>query len=365
MTSSSIYKIAIIGTRGVPAKYGGFETLAENIVHYHQKNTLPDLITVYCSTQNGIEPSRSYLSARLKYIPLNANGLQSILYDVISLILAMWAQNNTILLLGVSGALILPLIRSVSRARIVTNIDGIEWQRSKWRWPIKYFLKFSERMAVRFSHAVIADNDAISRYVAQNYGVECDVIAYGGDHAISVAAIQVDELNIPVAYAFSVCRIEPENNVHLILDAFARQKDLGLVMVGNWSNSNYGEKLYAKYKKFDHIALYHPIYELGKLKTLRTNTCLYVHGHSAGGTNPSLVEAMHFGRPVAAFDCSFNRATTENKSLFFRDSDELLQIINRRNNPKFGSSGLDLLEVARRRYSWEIIASEYFHLMRN
>ena len=161
--------ISIIGTVGVPANYGGFETLAENLVKYHAANSLRDPTTVYCSGKSYPTHERSFLSAKLKYIPLNANGAQSIPYDIWSLFSAVWNRSDVIMLLGVSGAVALPLVRLFSSARIVTNINGIEWRREKWQGLAKRFLRFSEKTAVRFSHEVIADNAAIAAYVKEAF----------------------------------------------------------------------------------------------------------------------------------------------------------------------------------------------------
>ncbi len=353
-------KVAIIGTVGVPANYGGFETLVENLVRYHDANALPYDVTVYCSSKSYDEQKPVYLSAHLKYIPLQANGAQSIVYDWISLLLAMW-RADVILLLGVSGATMLPVVRLLSSAKIVTNIDGIEWRRQKWKGLAKWFLKFSEKVAVRFSHEVIADNGAIAEYIKETYGVDAHVIAYGGDHALGVEAVPVDELKLPSIYAFSVCRIEPENNVHMIIEAFAAQTDLPLVIVGNWDSSEYGRNLRVQYVGVDHIHLLNPIYDLGKLNTLRSQANIYVHGHSAGGTNPSLVEAMHFGIPVFAYDCNFNRFTTEDKAIYFSDVHDLLQALTQ----KYPSnSGEMMAAIAQRRYTWGIVAGLYFSLLK-
>ena len=355
-------KVAILGTVGVPANYGGFETLVENLVHYHLAQALSYDVTVYCSSKSYEEHPSSYLSAKLKYIPLQANGAQSIAYDMWSLLSAMW-RSDVILLLGVSGATILPLIRLLSSAKIVTNIDGIEWRREKWQGLAKWFLRFSEKIAVRFSHEVIADNGGIAEYVKETYGVDAHVIAYGGDHAVSVEAQSVEDLTIPQKYAFSVCRIEPENNVHMIVEAFAKQSDLPLVMVGNWKSSNYGRNLQQKYHQTGRVMLLDPIYDIGKLKTLRANAALYVHGHSAGGTNPSLVEAMHFGMPIVAFDCVFNRCTTENKAFYFDSVEALNAFILTLMEKQTTKMGRDLQDVANRRYTWSVVAEQYFHLL--
>lgn len=353
--------IAILGTVGMPANYGGFETLAENLVVYHQAQGIQDKLTVYCSAQAYTEKKEKYRTAHLKYIPLNANGAQSIPYDIWGLLSAVWHRNDVLLQLGVSGAIALPLVRLISKAKVITNIDGIEWRRDKWSPFAKWFLRFSEKLAVRFSHEVIADNQAIAEYVKETYGVDAHVIAYGGDHAVAVDAESVAEYNLPEKYAFSVCRIEPENNVHMIVEAFAAQNEFPLVMVGNWNNGEYGQEIRRKYRDFEHIHLLDPVYDLGKLKTLRSEASIYVHGHSAGGTNPSLVEAMHFGKPILAFDCDFNRYTTENKANYFLSNKSLQDVIctfNIKND-----IGQAMKEIAKRRYTWQKVAAKYFNLI--
>jgi len=356
-------KVAILGTVGVPANYGGFETLAENLVRYHVDSQSTFDLTVYCSSRNLSRKEKQFYSARLRYLPFHANGTQSILYDIIALFSAVRHRVDTILLLGVSGAIAIPLVRFCLSAKIITNIDGIEWLRDKWKGPAKWFLKFSEKMAVRFSHEVIADNAAIADYVRSTYATDCHVIAYGGDHVLEVSAQPLEDIDLPENFAVTVCRIEPENNLHLILDAFSRQSEYSLVIVGNWHSSAYGRELRDRYNSATHICLLDPIYDLGKLKTLRSQAVFYVHGHSAGGTNPSLVEAMHFGMPILAYDCDFNRATTESRALFFADSDQLLNLMREPGPAEMERIGRDMLEIARRRYTWKVVGKEYFDLM--
>ena len=361
--SDSMKNIAIIGTVGLPANYGGFETLVENLVKYHYAASLPDQITVYCSSKSYSSMEEFFLSARLRYVWLHANGAQSIVYDITSLISAVFHRNDVILLLGVSGAIALPFVRFFSSVRIITNIDGIEWRRDKWQGWAKLFLRFSEKMAVRFSHEVIADNGAIAKYVKHTYGVDSHVIAYGGDHAVAVEATALDEYELPESYVFSVCRIEPENNVHMVLGAFAGLNSQALVIVGNWDSSEYGRVLRDKYGSCGNLFLLDPIYDLGKLKTLRQHATFYVHGHSAGGTNPSLVEAMHFGRPVLAFDCNFNRCTTEDKAYYFNTAQQLQNLMGSVGFENAKRVGLDMLEIAQRCYNWHIVAQQYFTLL--
>jgi glycosyltransferase involved in cell wall biosynthesis len=344
--------ISIIGTVGVPACYGGFETLVENLLD--ENDTHHDL-TVYCSSKSYSEQPYKYKNATLKYIPLNANGAQSVLYDVWSLFHAVYKRTDTILLLGVSGAICLPFIRLFSKAKIVTNIDGLEWRRSKWGTLAKHFLKFSEKIAVKYSDVVVADNQAIADYVKSEYGSTSEVIAYGGDHAVIKELTTHDE-----DYALALCRIEPENNVELILESFSKT-DEKIQFIGNWSNSTFGQEMKAKYQKFPNIQIVDPIYDLVKLFEIRTHCSYYVHGHSAGGTNPSLVEMMHFAKNIAAFDCNYNRASTEGEANYFSDATELVALI--RDSSALVNSD-KMLEIAERRYTWNIVKAQYFALFK-
>lgn len=356
-------RIAILGTVGVPANYGGFETLADNLVRFHHVCELPGELVVYCSAKSYSEKLDSYLGAKLRYINLNANGVSSILYDIVSLFSAVFKRADVILLLGVSGAIALPFVRLVSRARIITNIDGIEWKRDKWKGLAKWFLRFSEKMAVKFSHEVVADNAGIAQHVAESYGRKCHVIAYGGDHAVQARPAAYSDKTLPEKYAFALCRIEPENNISLILQAFSLYPALPLVFVGNWNNSHFGRALKQQYDAVAHIHFLDPIYDLELLHSIRSGAEFYVHGHSAGGTNPSLVEMMHFGKAVLAFDCVFNRFTTQNKALFFNSPDELLDIVSNLTAERMQSMGTEMALIANDMYTWDKIGLAYFALI--
>lgn len=358
-----VRKIAILGTVGIPATYGGFETLAENLARYFHAKELPGRLVVYCSAKSCPERPVSYLGVELRYVGLKANGVSSILYDIVSLFSAVRHGSNVILLLGVSGAIALPLIRLISHARIVTNIDGIEWKRAKWKGLARGVLRLSERFAVRFSHEVIADNRGIARHVMETYGRDCQVIAYGGDHAVVAQAQPYKGEALPSHYALALCRIEPENNVALILEAFAQQPEMPLVFVGNWCNSPFGQALKQRYRNVRHLHLLDPIYDPGVLRTLRGNAVLYIHGHSAGGTNPSLVEMMHFGVPVSAFDCVFNRFTTDGQAIFFANAEQLAARVARLDAAEAEKIGIAMLRIARERYTWDAVGAAYFNLL--
>ena len=353
-------KVSIIGVVGVPANYGGFETLVENMIGENASSEVA--YTIYCSSKGYTERLTSYKGASLKYIPLQANGSQSIVYDIWSLLKATF-HSDVILILGVSGCCFLPIYRLFSKKRLVINIDGLEHRRDKWGKWTRRFLKFSEKMAVKYADVVVTDNKGIQDYVSEEYGKESALIAYGGDHVLrSISDNDCQRIlqQYPVVegnFAFSVCRIEPENNVHITLEAFKKSKK-SILFVGNWSRSEYGQNLFRTYGQCENIHLINPIYDLNTLYVLRKCCAVYIHGHSAGGTNPSLVEAMFFKKPIIAFDVVYNRETTENKATYFKDADELVsclqqEVILLKKNAEC------MFEVAQRRYKWNIIAKQY------
>lgn len=341
----------IIGTVGVPACYGGFESLVQNLVDYQSKNIN---YHVFCSVGSYKEKKNKYKDALLTYLPIKANGISSILYDILSLVICIRKKPDVTLILGVSGCIFLPLYRLFSSSRIVTNIDGLEWRREKWGGMTKRFLKFSERLAVRFSDVVISDNQAIADYVSSEYGVNSEVIAYGGDHVMTI------DHSAPVVkkdYYLSLCRIEPENNVEMILSAFAKSGEK-LKFIGNWDASVYGRDLKRRYSECKNIDIIAPIYDISTLFKIRSSCKAYVHGHSAGGTNPSLVEAMQFGMPIYAFDCTFNRYTTNNSAFYFSDVESLRRSLSI-DNSSMSRVGAEMKRIALEYYQWQIIVDRY------
>ncbi|MDN3679469.1 DUF1972 domain-containing protein [Vibrio tapetis subsp. quintayensis] len=347
-------KVVVIGTVGIPACYGGFESLVENLTLNKNHGTK---YSVFCSGKSYTDRLDEHNTAKLYYLPLKANGIQSIPYDILSMMKTWVIKPDVVLILGVSGCVFLPIFKFFSKSKIVTNIDGLEWKREKWgRW-VKRFLKFSESIAVKHSDVIVTDNQAITDYVFDEYGVKSETIAYGGDHAIpkNSAHYEAKKGN----YALGLCRIEPENNVEMILEAYSRTTK-HLKFVGNWAASEFGRKLKRTYSKYTNIELLDPIYDIEELYRLRSDCSLYLHGHSAGGTNPSLVEMMHFGVPILAFDCNFNRYSTEEKACYFKSSVDLAKLLNADSNTKeLKSNGKAMREVAISRYTWEIIAHKY------
>jgi glycosyltransferase involved in cell wall biosynthesis len=350
--------IAIIGTNGLPGRYGGWDQLLNHITdHLKEKYSF----TVYTSSHNAQPGITEVNGAKLKVIPLKANGPQSVPYDIISMIHAVF-KYDILLILGTSGCIFLPIIRLFNK-KIILNPDGAEWKRGKWSKPAQWFLRISEKFGVKYSHIVISDNKKIQEHILNTYGVNSELIEYGGDNANYVAMSQktVEKYNIqPNNYAFKVCRIEPENNLDMIIEAFKESNQV-LILIGNWNFSEYGKNLREKYQQYQNLRLLDPIYHQQQLDELRGNCGLYIHGHSVGGTNPSLVEAMNLGLCCIVYNVDYNIETTENSAIYFSSSTELKTILRSHEKGEIDTAAYKnkMLEIAKRRYLWKIITEKY------
>ncbi|MFI3285532.1 MAG: DUF1972 domain-containing protein [Rikenellaceae bacterium] len=351
-------KVAIIGTVGVPAKYGGFETLVENIIGDNASKEVE--YTVFCSSKDCSQTPEYYKGARLKYVYLHANGIQSILYDGVSLLKSIRGY-DVVVALGVSGGIFFPFFKLFSRSRFIVNIDGLEWKRGKWGKVAKFILHLSEKLAVRIADVIIADNQGIVDHVTTSYRKNSSLIAYGGDHVVrnvseaTTKSILAKYRLTAKEYAITVCRIEPENNCDKILEAF-KKSNTTLIFIGNWDKGEYGRRLKREYCNIPNINIVDAVYDLDSLHVLRTNSKYYIHGHSAGGTNPSLVEAMYSKCNILAYDVIYNRATTEDKAHYFNSSFELIQYLS---SKELSDNSTNMFEIADRRYKWEVIARQY------
>ncbi len=349
-------RIAVIGSQGVPPQYGGFETLVDNILRCRDRHRVK--YTIFCSKPDMQTDLSIYRGSELRYVGLHAHGVSSITYDIVSMIRAMRGF-DVLLVLGVSGCIFLPLLRLITRAKIIVNIDGLEHERDKWSRSARRFLKISLNTCVKFADEIVSDNKGIQDYVREKYGREPHLIAYGGDHAIR----KVNDLRQQAildfygltkgGYDLSICRIENENNCDITLKAYAETR-LPMVIVGNWKHSNYSRRLFYRYTHYKNLLLLPPIYDLDILYALRSNMRYYIHGHKAGGTNPSLVEAMFFGKPIIAYDIIYNRATTQNAAYYYSDRDSLAALVSRRD-----LDGSETTAIAQREYIWQRIAREY------
>ena len=370
MSGRPVYDLSIVGTVGLPAAYGGFETLTEQLAQHlsHQRT-----VQVFCTGKRYPDIHARPLSASgadLSYVEWDANGWQSMPYDFVSLWRAA-RQTRTILVLGVSGCLLLPVVRLLwPRTRIVTNVDGLEWKRQKWGPLARTVLRISEWAAVQFSHAVVADNQGIREHITSTYRRQSHLIAYGGDQAATLPASAAaapgtplrDTRFAPDSYFFGVCRIEPENHIAEILEAFGNTPQANLVLIGNWGVSDYAQRLRNQYRDVHNIELRDPIYDQVRLQQLRISARAYIHGHSAGGTNPSLVEAMHASMPVLAYDVHYNRHT-HNQAIYWQDSGELAQHLRQVTTETLRHMAGCMALIAQRHYTWSVVTQQYADIL--
>lgn len=356
-------RIAIIGTVGVPANYGGYETLVENLL---DKKINADIrYQIYCSSNAYKKKSPEYKGAKLVYLPLNANGWQAVIYDSASLVHA-FCTCDEVLALGTVGCFILPFLRFFSKKKVVINLDGLDDQRAKFNRFSQCVIGMARRLAAKYADTCISDNQGIKDYALKVYHRDSVLIEYGGDNAFPVddnKKLQEKYGLQKGEYCFKVARIEPENNIEMILSAFAELPDERLVLVGNWQRNEFGRRMRTEYARYRNILTMDPIYDATELNLLRSNCKLYIHGHSAGGTNPSLVEAMNLRLPIIAYGVIYNRETTEHQALYFEDKESLVESIRSIDGKKRETIAAAMYAIARKRYLWSIICAKYENMV--
>lgn len=358
-------KIAILGTRGIPARYGGFETFAERLATGLSENDFD--VTVFCEHHN-IAPDL-FGRVRLRYVSAPPLGvLQTILFDLRCLWLARKSY-DIVYMLGY-GAAPFCVIPRMWGTRLWINPDGLEWARAKWGFVARVYFRLMEWITVRVANCVVADAHAIVKSLEERHGriSACAVIPYGCE-VINVPP-PLDVLSAwdvkPGDYFIVVCRLEPENHVAEILRAFHQSASKRqLIVVGNiQSRTKYVTDLLSI--RDSRIKMIGTIYDQTVLTALRYHAFGYLHGHSVGGTNPSLLEAMGCGNLIFAHDNMFNRETLGDCGCFFASSQELIETINRTEHDHQGWESLR--ECAKRRaraqYHWPDIIARYISLIR-
>lgn len=356
-------RLAIVGIRGLPNTYGGFETLAEYLV----RNLISDIqITVFCSSVDMPKKQESYFGASLTYIPISSHGFKGIIYDQIALLKSLKSFDK-ILLLGFGGGLIMPFLGK-NRKKIIVNIGGLDWKRNKWSPLSKTIIKCFEKLLIKNAGVVISDNLLISKYIEQTYHRGSVLIPYGGDQSkklpIDINLIEKYPF-LKNAYALTVARIQSDNQITLLLDTFSLYKKKHFVLIGNFKDSRFGEMILKKYGNIENISLVEAIYNRDVLDMIRSNCDYYIHPHSAGGTNPALVEAMHLSLPILAFSNGYNEYTTDHKALYFKTGKDLLSLFKQEANLNLKDIGESLNKVAVRDYCWKDIANQYKKIFLN
>jgi hypothetical protein len=356
-------KIAILGTRGIPNRYGGFEQAAEVLSIEWKK--LGHEVTVYNPMDHSFK-GKEWRGVKINRIYSNEKllALGTIIFDCLCLKDALNQDYDIVLELGYSASIFYPLIKK-RKFRIITNMDGLEWKRDKWNTLARLYLKYLEKQAILESDVLIADNESIQDYLKAAYKVTSFYIPYGTKifETPNFKALEDYDLR-PYSYYLLIARLEPENNIEMVLDGYIQSKSKELLLlVGNYK-TKYGNHIVNKYKIFPSIKFLGGIYNYNILNNIRYFSKLYFHGHSVGGTNPSLLEAMGCGCYIAAHNNSFNRNVLEENAFYFNNSNDVSKIIIKFDeiNKKIyvNNNKIKIREV----YNWDVVSKQYLEIFK-
>ncbi|MFA6142159.1 MAG: DUF1972 domain-containing protein [Candidatus Omnitrophota bacterium] len=313
-------KIAIIGTRGIPSNYGGFETFAEElgVRLAHRGNK----VTVYCRSHYMTIKDRVYKGVNLTVLPtIRHKYFDTIFHTLLSTLHVIFTDTEVVYFCNPINS-VFTIIPRIFGKRTLINVDGLEWKRRKWNRPARAAYKLSERIAAIFPNAVVTDSKAIQFYYKKTYGKDTEYISYGADMRARVPAgpvmkkYELQERN----FILYISRLEPENNAHILVKAYEKTKgQMPLIIVGDAPyNKKYISELRAT--KDSRIKFVGSIYGDGYFELL-SNAFIYIHGNEVGGTNPALLQAMASGNCVVVNGIDFNKEVIGDSGIWTRPND--------------------------------------------
>jgi glycosyltransferase involved in cell wall biosynthesis len=385
-------KIAITGTRGIPNRYGGFEQFAEQLsvrlaMRGHDVWVYNPSFHPY--TENEFKKVRIVR----KFNPEKLIGpAANYIYDHICLHDAVKRKADVILECGYATAAPALRLLNFRKSKILINPDGMEWQRLKYNAPIRTLIHRSENTIVKMGFKLVCDNQELVNYYSGKYNIEPSYIPYGAEIFTGPDEIVLKDYYVkPFEYFLVIARFEPENNLRQIIQGFLKSSSKGkllaegksvfeskfsdetnklndkkLLIVGNPLN-RFGQKLLRDCTGSSDILFTKDIFDQNVLNNLRYYSRAYFHGHSAGGTNPSLLEAMAAGSFIIAHDNRFNRNILKDNALYFNNENDITDILLSENdwiNKKrsFIKANLDLIE---KDYQWEDVTDKYDNLFKS
>jgi glycosyltransferase involved in cell wall biosynthesis len=353
-------KIGILGTRGIPNYHGGFEQFAEFFASFLSEKGHD--VYVYSSHSHPYKES-SFNNARIIhcYDPEEKIGtVGQFFYDLNCIRDSRKRKYDIVLQLGYTSSSIwhrwLP-----KEPIIISNMDGLEWKRSKYNKWVRKFLKYAESLAVKSSDYLISDSIGIQNYLKMEYNVGSKYIAYGAEKFEDPNEKILDEYEVrPYNYNMLIARMEPENNIETILDgATMSDKKAPFLVIGKCENS-FGKYLMKKFEEYPHIRFLGGIYKLEHLNNLRYFSNLYFHGHSVGGTNPSLLEAMASNALIVAHNNEFNRSILGEDAYYFKESKEVTRYIDSSYDKQDHNQAIiNNFNKIDEKYSWPVINQSY------
>ena len=353
-------KIGILGTRGVPNYHGGFEQFAEFFSVYLSQEKHE--VYVYNSSSHPYQ-DKTYKGVNIIhcYDPEDKIGTSGqFIYDLNCILDSRKRKFDVLLQLGYTSSTIwfrlLP-----SKPLIITNMDGLEWKRSKYSKKVQKFLKYAERLAVKSSDYLISDSIGIQNYLKKTYSVDSEYIAYGAELFDSPDIDLINEYHVEAYnYNMLIARLEPENNIETILDGVALSNNkTTFLVVGKHDVNAFGAYLKKKFKDNTNIKFIGGIYNLEHLNNLRYFSNLYFHGHSVGGTNPSLLEAMSSKALIVANNNEFNQTILKDNAFYFDSAQDVKVHIEGTSKTNHTIKIQNCFDQINAYFSWDIINKKY------
>lgn len=357
-------KIAILGTRGIPNYHGGFEQFAEYFSVFMAKKG--HNVFVYNSHNHPYQESQ-FNGVNIIHCSDPENKIGTIgqfLYDLNCIRDAKKRSYDVILQLGYTSSSIWHMFLPKTPI-IVTNMDGLEWKRSKYSSMVQKFLLFAEKLAVKSSDYLIADSLGIKDYLKRKYNKSSTYIAYGANIFLNPNPDILNTYSVKkFEYNMLVARLEPENNIETILDGVSRSKHTcPFLVIGKYDSNKFGAYLREKFKQHDNIKFIGGVYNIEELNNLRYYSNLYFHGHSVGGTNPSLLEAMASNSLIVANDNIFNKTILMENAFYFITADDVKHQIEKTLKKDNEDLLFNNLEKIKNEFSWDLINTAYLNLM--
>ena len=352
--------VAIIGTRGIPNHYGGFEHISEYVSAGLAKRG--HRVTVY-NSHNHPYQHNSWNGVTIKhcYDPEFLVGTAGqFIYDMNCLLDARKRNFDAIIIMGYTSSSVWGWLYP-KNSTIITNMDGMEWKRSKYSKPVQTFLKYAEKLAVKHSQFYVADSMVIKDYLKDKYKIISKYIPYGADVYTNIEREQyVNSAVLKEDYFLLMARMEPENNIEAILDGFTNSNSNKKFKVLGDTGNRFGKFITNRFANDDRIQFKGAIFDTPKVRWLQNNSYLYFHGHSVGGTNPSLLEAMGSEALIAAHNNPFNKSVLSTDAYYFSNAAEVTQIVQnvqRKSHEKtMVSNNLHKIQC---QFNWERVIDEY------
>jgi len=322
-------KVGITGTRGIPNHYGGFEQWAELLSQGLVKRGCE--VYVY-NSHNHPYKEKKWNDVNIVHCfdpEYKIGTAGQFIYDLNCILDSRKRGLDVILQLGYTSSSIWGWLLPRRNSLILTNMDGFEWSRKKFNKIVQIFLKQAEKLAVYFSDCLIADSPLIKEYYDEHYNKPVRYIPYGAELFSNADVSILKSFHVePYKYNLLTARLEPENNIETIIQGVLKSKSsVPLLIIGNY-DIPHGQYLYAKYYSEKQIRFLGGIYNIELLDNLRYYSNIYFHGHSVGGTNPSLLEAMASSAVICSHDNPYNKSVLGDNALYFQSEEDITGFLN-------------------------------------